>query len=405
MDLNKIFFSYSRTDASDFTLRLALDLKKEGFNVWIDQQDIRAGTEWDLEIEKALETCDCLLFIESEKSVSSNNVLDEVYYALEQRKRVIPVIYHDSKTPFRLQRLQHIDFTKDYQTGLGNLIEELKRVPAQEIFTPAGNPEIKQATKTFLTKYSRHLLAIAFLLVIAIVAAFIYSSNKEKDIVQIESKELTTNDTLANKQPRQDAPELPVVPKKENIKSEKKASGNAANKITKRAENKVVAPNTDKVENLVEAYAGEWELAGVEPKAKSQRGFLRISSIDERKVKILSSFQFYFFKPNTEAHFVVFNGFAACESCVLQNEIKIIDKDVAFGSNRYEILKKDDPDKGKAGDTVMNRGANNSISALVTLHLINSNSITIKVQQSKPTPVGNDLVVEPFEYSFMFVKK
>jgi len=70
MNLKKIFFSYSRTDASDFTLRLALDLKKEGFDVWIDQEDIRAGSEWDLEIEKALETCDCLLFIESEKSVA-----------------------------------------------------------------------------------------------------------------------------------------------------------------------------------------------------------------------------------------------------------------------------------------------------------------------------------------------
>ena len=59
MILEKIFFSYSRSDGSDFALRLALDLKKEGFNVWIDQEDIRAGSEWDLAIEKALETCDC----------------------------------------------------------------------------------------------------------------------------------------------------------------------------------------------------------------------------------------------------------------------------------------------------------------------------------------------------------
>ncbi len=86
MNFKNIFFSYSRADASDFALRLAVDLKKEGLNVWIDQQDIRAGSEWDLEIEKALETSDCLVFIESEKSVTSTNVLDEVYYALEQKK-------------------------------------------------------------------------------------------------------------------------------------------------------------------------------------------------------------------------------------------------------------------------------------------------------------------------------
>ena len=134
MILEKIFFSYSRADASDFALRLALDLKKEGFNVWIDQEDIRAGSEWDLEIEKALETCDCLLFIETEKSVTSNNVLDEVYYALEEKKKVIPLILVDSKTPFRLQRLQHIDFSKNYHTGLGLLINELRDTTTAQAF-------------------------------------------------------------------------------------------------------------------------------------------------------------------------------------------------------------------------------------------------------------------------------
>ena len=179
MNLNKIFFSYSRTDAADFTLRLALDLKKEGFNVWIDQHDIRAGTEWDLEIEKALETCDCLLFVESGKSVISNNVLDEVYYALEQRKRVIPIIYHDSKTPFRLQRLQHVDFTKDYETGLVNLIRELKRVEETEVLQSIDEGEKKKVAKPFFAKYSRHLL-IASLLIIAVAVTIIFATNKKK---------------------------------------------------------------------------------------------------------------------------------------------------------------------------------------------------------------------------------
>src|SRR5690349_20014170 len=103
MTLKNIFFSYSRAVAPDFALKLAVDHQKEGFNVWIDQQDIRAGSEWDLEIEKALETCDCLLFIESDKSVVSQNVLDEVYYAMDEKKMVLPVIYKDSKTPFRIK--------------------------------------------------------------------------------------------------------------------------------------------------------------------------------------------------------------------------------------------------------------------------------------------------------------
>ena len=104
MAKQKIFLSYSRQDGSAFAQRLAVDLKTHGFDVWIDQEDIRAGLDWDMEIEKALKSCDCVLFLETEKSVVSNNVLDEVYYALEQNKRVIPLIYVDSKTPFRSRR-------------------------------------------------------------------------------------------------------------------------------------------------------------------------------------------------------------------------------------------------------------------------------------------------------------
>ena len=126
MEKQKIFFSYSRADGSAFALRLANDLKNKGFDVWIDQEDIRAGLDWDLEIEKALKSCDCVLFLETDKSVVSNNVLDEVYYALDQNKKVIPLVYVDSKTPFRLNRLQHIDFTKSYENGLNHLVNELE---------------------------------------------------------------------------------------------------------------------------------------------------------------------------------------------------------------------------------------------------------------------------------------
>lgn len=85
--------------------------------MWIDQEDIDAGIQLNLQIENALQTCDCLLFIEKENSVKSPNVLDEVYYAPEQKKKVIPLMVVDSKTPYRLQRIQHIDFTINYQHG------------------------------------------------------------------------------------------------------------------------------------------------------------------------------------------------------------------------------------------------------------------------------------------------
>lgn len=174
MVIKKLFFSYSRVDGAAFAQKLALDLKKEGFDVWIDQEDIRAGSEWDMEIEKALESCDCLLFLESEKSVVSNNVLDEVYYALEQRKKVIPVIIHDSKTPYRLQRLQHVDFSKDYNKGLAQLIRELRREPTDIIVLPRKRSNLS----------SKKIIAVVIGLLLLSVAALFLLNQSEKEALE-----------------------------------------------------------------------------------------------------------------------------------------------------------------------------------------------------------------------------
>lgn len=106
-------------------MELSARLRKAGANVWLDQVDIEPGKIWDFEIEKALQGAEAVIFIATEKSTSSNNVLNEVYYALEDNKEVIPAIFHDCKMPFRLKRLQYIDFTADYEAGLERLLKSL----------------------------------------------------------------------------------------------------------------------------------------------------------------------------------------------------------------------------------------------------------------------------------------
>ena len=114
------FFSYSRED-SEFALRLAADLKAAGSDVWIDQIDIPPGELWDRKVEEALKRCPSVLVILSPASASSNNVLDEVSYALDQKKSLIPVLYKDCDIPFRLRRFQHLDFRHDYDRMLHEL--------------------------------------------------------------------------------------------------------------------------------------------------------------------------------------------------------------------------------------------------------------------------------------------
>jgi len=132
--LKKTFLSYSRTDAA-FALKLANDLQQAGANIWIDQLHIRPGEPWDEEIENALAEAGCLLVILSPSSVASDNVLNEINFALEEKKQVLPVIAGSViRKPFNIRRLQHIDFTGPYPPALEKLIAALSLLtpPVQE---------------------------------------------------------------------------------------------------------------------------------------------------------------------------------------------------------------------------------------------------------------------------------
>jgi hypothetical protein len=116
-DTQTAFFSYCRQD-SDFALRLAEDLKAAGASVWLDQLNILPGQRWDRAVEEALTNCRRMVVILSPAAVSSTNVMDEVSFALEEQKTVIPAIYQDCTVPFRLRRVQFVDFRQDYARGL-----------------------------------------------------------------------------------------------------------------------------------------------------------------------------------------------------------------------------------------------------------------------------------------------
>lgn len=124
----KVFISYSRTDGA-FVLELARDLRAAGVDLWVDQLDIRTGDTWDQAVENALEECAGLLVVLSPDAVASRSVMDEVSYALEEDKRVIPVIHRECKIPFRLRRVQHTDLTVGYDRGLSGLVRLLRAAP------------------------------------------------------------------------------------------------------------------------------------------------------------------------------------------------------------------------------------------------------------------------------------
>ena len=123
------FISYSRED-SEFALRLARDLKAAGALVWLDQLDIQPGHAWDSSIEKALLEATRMLLVLSPASVKSENVRNEISFALEEKKIIVPVLHRDCAIPLQLHRIQRVDFRTDYAGGLRALLLHLDVQPA-----------------------------------------------------------------------------------------------------------------------------------------------------------------------------------------------------------------------------------------------------------------------------------
>jgi len=120
-----VFFSYSHRN-TDFALNLANKLRSAGADIWIDRLDIETGSRWDNSIEEALENSNTFLIIISKDSMASENVLDEVSYAIEENKQIVPVLMEPCKIKFRLRRFQYADFSTDPKVGMQTIIEVLK---------------------------------------------------------------------------------------------------------------------------------------------------------------------------------------------------------------------------------------------------------------------------------------
>ncbi len=108
-------------------LRLVQDLRAPEIRLWIDQLDIPAGARWDVAVEQALARCSGIVILLSQTSVMSDNVLDEVSFALETRKAVIPVVVDGCRVPLRLRRFEWIDTRRGYDQALAAIRDAIVR--------------------------------------------------------------------------------------------------------------------------------------------------------------------------------------------------------------------------------------------------------------------------------------
>jgi len=125
----RIFVSYSRKNI-DFCKRLTDELQKRDLDFWVDWEGIPPTVDWLKEIEKGVEEADTFLAIVSTDWISSKNCIIELEYAVNNGKRLIPVVPYDivwEDVPPDLALLNFIFFTEkfDFKAQLDKLFTAL----------------------------------------------------------------------------------------------------------------------------------------------------------------------------------------------------------------------------------------------------------------------------------------
>jgi len=121
-----VFVSYSRQDEA-FVSKLIGGLEAQGVPIWRDTTDIEPGGRWDFTIEEALDTATHILVVLSQASVTSTTVRDEINWALDEEKRVIPIMATHCTRPLRIRSIQYIDFTENQDRAFEELLRQLPR--------------------------------------------------------------------------------------------------------------------------------------------------------------------------------------------------------------------------------------------------------------------------------------
>jgi TIR domain len=122
--MNDVFISYARED-ENFVRQLADALQAQERQPWLDWEALPISPERLLRIERAIEGTQTFVFVISPYSVHSTHCLDELNYAVQHHKRLVPLVFRSvSKTlvPEALQHLPSLTFRKQ---ALDQLIDEL----------------------------------------------------------------------------------------------------------------------------------------------------------------------------------------------------------------------------------------------------------------------------------------
>jgi WD40 repeat protein len=116
-----VFISYSRKDGKP-TADALRNLLEDSCEVWLDTERISGGASWSKDIEAALNGCDVLLAVLTPASYVSEICRAEQIWALDEGRRVIPVLAVANATvPVYLKSLNYREYPKQKAELLADL--------------------------------------------------------------------------------------------------------------------------------------------------------------------------------------------------------------------------------------------------------------------------------------------
>ncbi|MBL8161523.1 MAG: SUMF1/EgtB/PvdO family nonheme iron enzyme [Anaerolineae bacterium] len=125
-----IFISYAKKDTRDLALRLRAALTAiPGMTAWMDAS-LETGESWAEQIQEEIDKADLVVVLLSpdvNRKGLRSFVLNEIDFAQQEHKPIIPVMAQPTRVPVQLAGIQYISLTGDPDTALRDLVSSIAR--------------------------------------------------------------------------------------------------------------------------------------------------------------------------------------------------------------------------------------------------------------------------------------
>lgn len=145
MNQNKVFISHASSDyrengkviPGNAITEIMKVLENNGIDRWIDETGLISSKGWCRQIENAINECNIFLYVSSEKANSSPNTANEIAYAIEQKKHIIPFKidnsdYHKDNR-LNLIRIHYLRYYEDREKALKDLVSTIRCIKTDKI--------------------------------------------------------------------------------------------------------------------------------------------------------------------------------------------------------------------------------------------------------------------------------